>query len=189
MNEQGDWRAGWQLPRSGPDAYEEYLVPPMFAPWAERLVARVDPAAGDRVLDVGCGTGIVARRVARRVGEEGTVVGFDLNDGMLDVARATASENQLSIEWRRGDATELPFDYDSFDVIVSQQALQFVSDPRVALREIRRALAPGGRIAVSVWRPVRFNPGYAELAEVLERYVGDDAGDVMRSPFPSWVVV
>lgn len=186
MNERGHRTAGWQLEQSGPDAYEQYLVPAMFAPWAERLVDRVDLRPEDRVLDVGCGTGIVARRAASRGCNEGSVVGLDVNEGMLDVAKATASESRLAIEWKQGDATRLPFADDSFDVVFSQQALQFVTEPGAALREIRRVLAPDGRVAVSVWRPLEFNPGYVELADALERRVGDDAGTILRSPFPSW---
>ena len=86
MNETDQQTAGWQLEQSGPEAYERYLVPPMFAPWAERLVDRSQLRADDRVLDVGCGTGIVARRAAARVGDGGAVVGLDVNGRMLDVA-------------------------------------------------------------------------------------------------------
>ena len=186
MSEPGNRTAGWQLEQSGPDAYEQYLVPPMFAPRAERLLDRVGLQTDDRVLDVGCGTGIVARRAASQVGDEETVVGLDVNERMLDVAKATATEDRLAIEWRQGDATELPFPDEAFDVVISQQALQFLPDPGAALREIDRVLAPDGRVAVSVWRPLKFNPGYVKLAEALEEYVGDDAGVMMRSPFPTW---
>lgn len=177
---------GWQLEKSAPEAYEEYLVPPMFAPWAERLIDRVELQEGDSVLDVGCGTGIVARRAASRVGDQGTVVGLDVNDGMLDVARATGAESRPAIEWRPGDATDLPFPDESFDVVVCQQTLQFVAHPTAALREINRVLVPSERIAASVWRPLEFNPGYVELAEALKDHVGDDAEAGMRSPFPTW---
>ena len=186
MTEIEQQTAGWQLEQSGPEAYERYLVPPMFAPWAERLVDRVHLGTDDHVLDVGCGTGIVARRAASRVGDEGTVVGLDVNERMLDVAKVTAAEGKLEVEWRQGDATELPFADDTFDVVLCQQALQFLPEPGTALREIHRVLAPGGRVAVSVWRPLEFNPGYVELAETLQHNVGDGAGATMRSPFPSW---
>ena len=186
MDERKRQTAGWQLEQSGPEAYERYLVPPMFAPWAERLIDRIDLRTGDRVLDVGCGTGIVARRVAARMGDEGSVVGLDTNEGMLDVAEATAAESRLAIEWRQGDASEIPFPDGAFDVVCCQQTLQFVPDPGTVVREIRRVLAPGGRAAVTVWRPLEFNPGYVTLAEALEHYVADDAGMMMRSPFPSW---
>lgn len=186
MTDPGHRSAGWQLERSAPEAYEQYLVPPLFAPWAERLIDRVDLRPEDRVLDVGCGTGIVARRVASRIRGGGTVVGVDVNEGMLDVARAAAAESRLAVEWRQGDATDLAFPDDAFDVVCCQQALQFVPDPTDALREIRRVATPDGRVAVSVWRPLAFNPGYVELAESLSRFVGDDASTMMRSPFPAW---
>lgn len=176
MNEQSERTAGWPLERSGPAAYERYLVTPLFVPWAERLIDRVELRRDDRVLGVGCGTGIVARRAAARVGDEGAVVGLDVNEAMLAVATATAAEDGLAVEWRRGDATELPFSADAFDVVFSQQALQFVQDPVAALREIHRVVTPGGRVAVSVWRPLRYNPGYVELADALEEYVGEEAG-------------
>ena len=100
---------GWQLTESGPEAYEQYLVPPLFAPWAERLIAHANLQKGDRVLDVGCGTGIVARHAAARVGEQGTVVGVDINEGMLEVARTAAADLTPTIEWRQEDAMALPF--------------------------------------------------------------------------------
>lgn len=78
----------FQLEGSGPEAYQRYLVPIMFAPWARHLVDLVAPRTGERVLDVACGTGVVARGAATKVGDEGTVVGLDVNDGMLQVARA-----------------------------------------------------------------------------------------------------
>lgn len=96
----------------------------------------------------------------------------------------TAAEDRLEVKWRQGDATELPFADDAFDVVLSQRALQFLPEPETAVREIRRVVAPGGRVAVSVWRPLEFNPGYVGLAEALQRNVGHDAGAMMRSPFP-----
>ncbi len=179
---------GWQLDRSAPRAYEEYLVPPMFAPWSERLVETADIRDGERVLDLACGTGIVARNAASRVGEEGTVVGVDLNDGMLAVAEATAESVQPRIEWRQGDATDLPFADERFDVVCCQQALQFFDDADAALAEIRRVLVPNGRAVLSVWRPLRYHPGYVVLADAMERHLGDDAGAMMRSPFPEWKI-
>jgi SAM-dependent methyltransferase len=174
---------GWQLTESGPEAYEQYLVPPLFAPWAERLIEHANLREGDRVLDVGCGTGIVARRATAHVGEQGTVVVVDINEGMLKVARTAAADLTPAIEWKQGDATALPFSEETFDVIFCQQALQFVEDPAVALREMYRVLAPNGRIAVSVLRSLAFNTAYDKLAEALERHAGADAGMMMRSPF------
>lgn len=177
---------GWQLEGSSAEAYERFLVPGMFAPWADTLVERTAVQPGDRVLDVGCGTGIVARRAAPVVAPDGTVVGLDPNDGMLAVARTASHGEGEAIEWRRGEAANLPFPDGSFDVVLSQQVLQFVTDPPIVLREMRRVLDPDGRLGLAVWRPIRFNQTYATVADALERHVGDDAAAMMRSPFPSW---
>jgi ubiquinone/menaquinone biosynthesis C-methylase UbiE len=133
----------------------------MFAPCATQLLdlAAVEP--GERVLDVACGTGIVARRAAARVGAGGVVAGSDVNEGMLEVAAATAIDLPVRIEWHRADATALPLPDGAFDVVCCQQGLQFVPDPPLALREARRVLTPGGRLALAVWRgidPTRSSP-------------------------------
>jgi ubiquinone/menaquinone biosynthesis C-methylase UbiE len=178
--------AGWQVEQSASEAYEEYLVPTIFTSWADRLVENCGVHEGARVLDVACGTGVVARRAAARVGTSGSVVGLDINEGMLAVAEETAADIQPSIEWRQGDATELPFSDEGFDVVYCQQALQFFDDPTAAIGEMHRVLAPDGRVALSVWRPLDYQPAYVVLADALERYVGDEAGEMMRSPFSEW---
>lgn len=175
---------GWQLEESSAEAYERYLVPLFFAPGAEYLVDLAAPGPGERVLDVACGTGIVARRAAPRVGADGTVVGLDLNEGMLQMARKVSSEVRPPIEWQQGDATEMPFPDAAFDIVFCQQGLQFFPDQRAALGEMYRVLAQNGRLALSILRSIEHNPGYVALAETLERHVGADAGAMMRSPFP-----
>ena len=102
-----DSQAGWQLAEDSAEAYERYLVPAIFTEMAERLLEVAAVAKGERVLDVGCGTGIVARRAAERVGAGGAVSGLDLNEGMLRVARRVSQGSR--IEWRHGDAMALPF--------------------------------------------------------------------------------
>lgn len=185
MSEHGR-SAGWQLEQTASEAYEQYLVPPIFAPWADRLIETGGVHEGEHVLDVACGTGIVARRAASRGGDRGSVVGLDVNEEMLAVAEDTATHEQQSVEWRQGDVTDLPFADERFDVVFCQQALQFFDDPTAALGEMHRVLVPGGRVVLSVWRPVDYQPGYVLLAEALERHIGDEAGLMMRSPFPSW---
>jgi SAM-dependent methyltransferase len=120
------------------------------------------------------------------VGREGRVAGLDLNEGMLRVARRAGAGSDPAIEWRQGDAAALPFPDGSFDVVTCQQALQFFADPEAALRGFRRVLAPGGRAAVAVLRPIRYTPAYGPVAEALDRHAGPEAGAMMRSPFPSW---
>ncbi len=184
MSELRQWE-GWQLEEGSAEAYERYLVPLLFAPGAEYLVEFAAPGPGERVLDVACGTGIVARHAALRVGSGGTVVGLDLNEGMLGVARKVSSDVRPAIEWQQGDATNMPFTNGTFDVVFCQQALQFFPDRLAALGEMHRVLVANGRLALSVLRSVEHNPGYRLLAEALERHVGPDAGAMMRSPFPS----
>lgn len=185
MGDHASRSGGWQLGQKAPEAYEQYLVPPIFAPWADRLVDAGAVQEGDRVLDVACGTGIVARHAAPRVGNRGSVVGLDVNERMLAVAEESATDSQPAIEWRQGDASDLPFSEGTFDVALCQQSLQFFDDAPGGIREMHRVLASGGRMALSVWRPLDYQPGYVVLAEALERHISDEAGTMMRSPFPA----
>jgi ubiquinone/menaquinone biosynthesis C-methylase UbiE len=139
----------WQLDESSAKVYERYLVPLFFAPGAQYLIELAALKAGERVLDVACGTGIVARTAAQRVGNSGTVIGLDLNEGMLEVARTASSNIHPHIEWRKGDVKEIPFEDSSFDVGFCQQGLQFFSDRLAALRETHRVLKSNGRLALS----------------------------------------
>ncbi len=176
---------GWQIEGDTAEAYERYLAS-AFSPWARQLTELADVRSGDRVLDVACGTGIVARHAADRAGAKGRVAGVDINEDMLRVARAVSAGVRPPIEWRQADAAELPFPDGAFDVVICEQAIQFFSDPVAALTEMRRVMAPGGRAAVSVCRPIRYCPTYVALADTLERHAGFEAGMMMRSPFPAW---
>ena len=184
MSELRQWE-GWQLEEGSAEAYERYLVPLLFAPGAEYLVEFAAPGPGEQVLDVACGTGIVARRAAVRVGSGGTVVGLDLNEGMLGVARKVSSDVRPAIEWQQGDASDMPLADRAFDVVFCQQGLQFFPDRPAALVEMHRVLVQNGRLVLSVLRSIEHNPGYRLLAEALEQHVGPDAGAMMRSPFSS----
>ena len=177
-------RGGWQLVEDSAEAYQRYLAPIFFEPWAERLLAFAAVRPGERVLDVACGTGSVSREAARRVGPGGKVVGLDLNEGMLAVARRASAG--AAIEWREGDAARLPFPDGAFDVVTCQQALQFFPDRPRALREMRRVLASGGRVALAVLRGLAQSPAYAPLADALARHVSVEAGAMLRSIFPGW---
>jgi ubiquinone/menaquinone biosynthesis C-methylase UbiE len=174
----------WQLGRGGAEAYEQYLVPLFFSPGAQALIDLVSLQSGERVLDLACGTGIVARSAAARVGLHGRVVGLDLNENMLAVAQELSSDLLPEIEWRQGNAHDIPFPDASFDVVFCQQGLQFFRDRPAALREIRRVLASDGRLGLNVLRSVQHNPAYELLAGALERHVSPEAGIMMRSPFP-----
>jgi ubiquinone/menaquinone biosynthesis C-methylase UbiE len=174
----------WHFLGSVPENYERYLVPRIFAPWAEDLVEAAALRAGERVLDIACGTGIVARIAARRLGNRGSVVGLDTSAPMLATARAAATAEGAAVEWREGDALEQPFANGAFEVALCQQGLQFFPDKPRGLREMHRVLRPGGRIVLSVWGPIERSPGFAALAEALTRHVDHRAGGLLASgPF------
>jgi ubiquinone/menaquinone biosynthesis C-methylase UbiE len=154
---------------SFPEMYERWIVGPLFQPWAELLLDRVQISPGDRLLDVACGTGIVARQARQRLAGTGRVVGVDASPPMLDVAKGIAPE----IEWRHGNASAIPLEPgETFDVVTCQQGMQFFPEKAAAAREMRRALAPSGRVGVAIWLGLDDNPFFAELHAVAERHLG-----------------
>jgi ubiquinone/menaquinone biosynthesis C-methylase UbiE len=169
--------------KSFPDLYEQYLVEPLFRPWADPLLDAISLEPRDRLLDVACGTGIVARCARVRLGSSATVVGVDVNAGMLAVAHRIAPD----VEWREGNATDLPLRLDEqFDVVCCQQGFQFLPDRMEAARQFRRALASNGRLGVSTWRPDDESEVLRALREIAERYVGpiDDRRHSLGDPAP-----
>jgi ubiquinone/menaquinone biosynthesis C-methylase UbiE len=171
----------WQVAGNAAEVYEEYLVPAIFEPWARELLERAVPRPGERVLDVACGTGIVARLAADRVGTAGKVLGVDINPGMIAAARRIAPAT--GAEWKEGSATALPLPDGSFDLVTCQQGLQFFPDRLAALREMHRVLTPTGRIALASWRSIRHSPGFQALAEALGKWAGPDAAAIVYGPF------
>jgi SAM-dependent methyltransferase len=174
---------GWwqQVDDNAAEAYERYLVPAIFAGWAADLVDLAAPRTGERVLDVACGSGIVARTAAPRVGPSGTVVGIDINPGMLDVAREAAAAVTPAIAWQEGKAEALPFDDDSFDVVICQQGLQFSLEQRQAVEEMRRVLAPRGRLVVAAWAGAEQHAGWRAFDLTLGRHLGTELTEDLQS--------
>jgi len=144
----------WQLTMKAAEMYERCPARYILGPWAPLLVEAARLAVGERVLDVACGTGVVARAAAGRVGRSGRVVGIDLNPGMIAVAQSLPAVDGAPIEWLERSALDLGLDGASFDVVLCQQGLQFFPDKAVALKEMRRVLAGNGRLALSVWNIV-----------------------------------
>lgn len=154
---------------SFPELYEQALVGPLFQPWVEPLLEDVGIGADDRVLDIACGTGIVARLARQHLGPSGTVVGVDLNPDMLAVARRVAP----MIDWRQGDAAALPLlDGERFDVVLCQQGCQFFPDLAAAARQMHRALRKDGRLGASTWRPDEEFPVLRQLRSIAEEHLG-----------------
>jgi len=151
------------------ETYERLLVPAIFAPWAQEILSRARPiGSADRILDLGCGTGIVARLLRDRLGGGARITGVDASTDMIAMAKSITP----ALEWREASALKLPFDDASFEIVVSQQMLQFVPELASALCEIRRVLVPGGRLVAATWRARSEQPLYEILGQIAERHLG-----------------
>ncbi|MBM7784961.1 methyltransferase domain-containing protein [Tenggerimyces flavus] len=159
--------------------YEEFLLPALFAQWTSVMLDAANVGPADRVLDIACGTGVLARAATERVGKQGEVVGIDRNPGMLSVARTKAPE----ITWQEGLAEELPYQQEEFDAVVCQFGLMYFDDQRGALAEMWRVLRPGGSIAVAVWAGLDQVPAYQGFNAIVGRLFGAEAERAMNAPF------
>ncbi len=169
----------WQLSGNAAELYEQFLVPTIFVPWAQHLLSKSPPQTGQNILDVACGTGIVARMAKARVGSTGRVVGADLNAGMLQVAKAVA--NDSLIEWIESDVADTPLENECFNTAYCQQGLQFFPDKVGALKEIARLLHPNGLCFAVVAQSLDQNPLMRSQVDALTKHVGADAANGIRS--------
>ncbi|MGQ4659492.1 methyltransferase domain-containing protein [Lysobacter sp. F6437] len=165
---------------SPPANYERYFVPAIGAPLATDLVRLAALQPGERVLDVACGTGVVARLASPQVGVSGRITGLDVNPGMLAVARS-ATPADMAIEWHEASAEAMPFPDASFDVVLCQMGLQFMTDKPAALGEMRRVLMPGGRLLLNVPGPTP--QLFAIMGEALARHASGDAAGFVDQVF------
>ena len=180
MSEKQDMPHGKAFAGNAPENYERYFVPAIGAPLANELVGMAGLRPGEHVLDVACGTGTVTRLALQRVGPAGTVVGLDINPGMLAVARS-ATPSGTSIEWHEASAEEMPLPDSSFDVVLCQMGLQFVPDKLAALREMHRVLKPGGRLILNVPGPTP--RAFTSMGEALARHIGREASGFVNHVF------
>ena len=163
----------------GARAYEQLYVPALFGQWTGPLIEAARIREGSKVLDVGCGTGALARAALDHVGPHGSVTGLDPNPGMLTVAREQAPR----VDWQEGAAESLPFPDQHFDAVVSQFGLMFFQERVTALREMLRVLKPGGRLAVAVWDAVENIPGFRTQLKLIERLAGPAGAKASAAPF------
>ena len=171
--------SGWQLSGDAPTAYTRFALK-ILEPWTDDLIFAAGCRDGDQVLDVACGTGLIAGRVNLVSRKLCTITGIDINDGMLNVARRTPQ-----IEWHEGSATELPFADGSFDVVLCQQGLQYFPDRAAAMREMARVLVPGGRMALNVWGAMERQPFYVALVDASPHSLAGIPGLPSTWLFPS----
>lgn len=168
-----------QVAASAAEIYEEFFIPALFADWPARVLAAVEARAGDHLLDVACGTGVLAREAVRTVAPGGSVAAIDINEGMLAVARAKSPD----VSWKKGAAESLPFESASFDRVVSQFGLMFFRDPTRAIAEMLRVTCAGGKISVAVWASLESTPGYAAVAQLLDELFGSDVAKSIEVPY------
>jgi len=168
-----------QVSTTAAEVYERFFVPALFGQWVEPMLDAVSPAKGDRLLDIGTGTGVVARAALRRVGAGGSVIAVDPNDGMLAVAMRLTP----GLDLRQGTAEHLPIDTDEIDCVTCQFALMYFKDRARATSEIARVTRAGGRVAVATWAAVEESPGYAAMVDLLGDEIGEWAAEETRAPF------
>lgn len=159
--------------------YERLFVPALFEQWTKHLAEGADITEGAQVLDIACGTGVLAREALSRTGPGGRVVGADPAPGML----AAANEIEPRIDWVLCGAEDLELGDETFDCVVSQFGMMFFQDRRKAADEMLRVLKPGGSLAIAVWNSVESNPAYSDIISVLQEQVGTAAADALRLPY------
>ncbi|MDH3747535.1 MAG: methyltransferase domain-containing protein [Gammaproteobacteria bacterium] len=159
--------------------YESLFVPALFEQWTKHLIEGAGIEAGWHVLDVACGTGVLARQALSRTGSGGRVVAVDPAPGMLIAAR----EIEPSIDWILCSAEALELEDETFDSVISQFGMMFFEDRQKSAEEMFRVLKPGGSLAIAVWNSVDHNPAYADIIIVLQEQVGVAAADALRLPY------
>jgi ubiquinone/menaquinone biosynthesis C-methylase UbiE len=171
----GDSETG-QVSEEAAKVYEEGWVPALFQEWCPRVIETANIKPGHHIIDIACGTGVLSIAAYEHIAPEGTIVGVDINEAMLNIAKSKSS----SIEWQNAPAEALPFNDNNFDRTVCQFGLMYFEDKAGAIREMIRVLKPGGVLAVTVWDTLDNNPGLA-AEEYLWQQVFN--GEVDETPY------
>jgi len=172
-------KESYQLEISGARFYEDNFVPALFKNWAKRIVKELNLKESDHLLDIACGTGIVARTAKGSITNKIKITGCDMNEGMLKVAEEIDSE----INWVKANAENLPFNDDSFEKISCQFGFMFFGNQVEALSEMERVKRKNGKIIIGIWDSIEANEGYFDLLQIIENIGGQNLGSILRSPF------
>lgn len=167
-----------QVIATAAEVYQELFVPALFSEWAPRVADALRLRSGARVLDVACGTGVLAREIHSRLGGAG-VVGLDKNRGML----AVAGRQNPDITWQLGEAEQLPFENASFDAVGCQFGVMFFENRSGAVAEMVRVLRPAGSLVCTAWARLEDTPAYARLVALLCNLFGEAVAAALKVPF------
>ncbi len=173
----------WQLAKNAAEKYQSVLTPAILGPFAEGLVDCANLQEGETVLDIGCGTGAAARYAAMQVGETGSVIGMDVNRGMLNIARSLPLLDGAPIDWREGNGMQIPLGSRYADVVFAAQVLQFLPDKQKALHEMKRVVKENGRIFLSIWCDIHENPYFEALLSAITYHIGQETAVGLESAF------
>ena len=171
-----------QFAGSIPAAYDRYLGPVLFQPYAEDLAARLNVGANGSVLELACGTGILTRVLRDRLPATTRLVATDLNEPMFRNA-AQKFQHDEAVEWKQADASSLPFDDESFDAVVCQFGIMFVPDKALSAREARRVLKRGGVFLFNVWDSMEHNDLGRIAHETISSFFEKDPPAFYQVPF------
>ena len=165
-----------------PAAYDRYLGPILFQPYAEDLAARVPVKKTSSVLELACGTGILTRVLRTYLPSKVKLIATDLNEPMFRQAAAKFGKGE-KVRWLEADASDLPFDDRKFDAVVCQFGIMFVADKALAAREAYRVLKRNGLLLFSVWDGMKHNK-LGELAHrTIASYFKKDPPTFYQVPF------
>lgn len=179
MESRNKFQDAGQVSIEAAKVYEEFFVPAIFEEWSDKISNAAQIKPGNTVLDVACGTGVLTRYIDEIIKPSGKVIGLDMNEAMLTVAK----ERNPEIEWKKGNAESLEFKDESFDVVVCQFGLMFFFEPAKALKEMLRVLKVNGYLVVSVWDKLEKTPGYASLLSIVQEVLGDEISEKLRTRF------